>query len=71
MKVPFHPDCHLGMQLHDSGFSQTEAEIKEYVAAPFDAAGVKDARVYLLAHDGAISAGTNSAECLGKDADIV
>ncbi|MBK6674865.1 MAG: hypothetical protein IPG49_15930 [Proteobacteria bacterium] len=71
MKVPFHPDCHLGMQLHDSGFSRTETKIKEYVAAPFDAAGVKDARVYLLAHDGAASAGTNSAECLGKNTDIV
>lgn len=71
MQVSFHPNFHLGMQRHDSGFSRTEAKIKEYVAASFDAAGVKDARVDLLTHDGNTSAGANSEQCMGKNTDIV
>jgi len=71
MQVSFHPNFHLGVQRHDSGFSRTEAKIKEYVAASFDAAGVKDARVDLLTHDGNTSAGANSEQCMGKNTDIV
>ena len=71
MQVSFHPNFHLGVQRHDSGFSRTEAKIKEYVAASFDAAGVKDARVDLLTHDGTTCAGANSEQCVGKNNDIV
>jgi hypothetical protein len=71
MQVSFHPNCHLGMQRHESGFSRTEAKIKEHVAASFDAAGVKDAGVDLLTHDGTTCAGANSEQCVGKNTDNV